>query len=129
MSEKKSTQTIQIRIGQRTSDSMKEWVNNQVNPNESAKRIIEHFIRIYGTADIDSDEIQILMARELLMSKGELKGDFPKAPLAPLDKGVKAASEFSNEPTSTKSLVKHQEEHKVKEENPRQVMKRGKINV
>ena len=129
MTVKKSTQTIQIRIGQRTSDFMKKWVNNQVNPNESAKRILEHFIRIYGTADIDSDEIQILMARELLISKGELKGKFPKTPFADLDKKVKTSNEFSNEPAATQSLVNHQEEPKVKEKKPRQVIKRGKINV
>lgn len=69
MNDSKKNQTIQLRIGQKTPESTKEWVNNQANPNDAAKRVLEHFIRIYGVGDIDSDEIQVKMAKDLLMAK------------------------------------------------------------
>lgn len=62
----KNSQRIQILIGKRTYEPLKEWYQNQVNPNESARRILEHFIRIYGTEDVNSYEIQKKMAKELL---------------------------------------------------------------
>lgn len=62
----KNSQRIQILIGKRTYETLKEWYQNQVNPNESARRILEHFIRIYGTEDVNSYEIQKKMAKELL---------------------------------------------------------------
>ena len=60
----KNSQRIQILIGKRTYEPLKEWYQNQVNPNESARRILEHFIRIYGTEDVNSYEIQKKMAKE-----------------------------------------------------------------
>lgn len=62
----KNSQRIQILIGKRTYEPLKEWYQNQVNPNESARRILEHFIRIYGKEDVNSYEIQKKMAKELL---------------------------------------------------------------
>lgn len=66
-----STQTVQIRIGQKTPENLRNWLNNQTNANDSAKRVMEHFIRLYGKQDIDNDEVQVKMARDLLHAKGE----------------------------------------------------------
>lgn len=62
--------TLQVRLGKRTTATFKDWHDNQLNPNESCRRIVEHFIRTYGTNDIDSDEVQIAMAKDLLTSRG-----------------------------------------------------------
>ena len=64
--EKEPMQTIQIRIGQKTSGILKDWVGNQDNLNEAAKRALEHFIRIYGSDNINSVEVQMKMAKNLL---------------------------------------------------------------
>lgn len=63
---------LQLRLGKKSSDSFIEWYDNQANANESCKSIIEHFVRMHGTKDIDSDEIQIKMAKDLLNSRGKI---------------------------------------------------------
>lgn len=67
-------QTVQIRIGQKTPEKFKNWADNQTNLNESAKRVIGHFIDLYGTNDIDTIEVKIKMAKDLLNVQG--KGEF-----------------------------------------------------
>jgi hypothetical protein len=59
---------FQIRIGNKTSEKLKNWILNQENASDAAKRVIEHFIRLYGDTDIDSDEVQLQMAADLLTS-------------------------------------------------------------
>lgn len=71
-------QTMQVRIGPKTTEPFKEWFSKQISPNDSGKRVVEHFIRLYGTGDIDSDDVQIKMARDLLMSKGEMPSAISK---------------------------------------------------
>lgn len=124
MNDNKKTQTIQLRIGQKTPESTKEWVNNQSNPNDAAKRILEHFIRLYGVGDIDSDEIQVKMAKDLLMAKGGLD-------LSPIN----SVNTISNMKTLQNSNISEEKkENSVgintkSERQQRQVVRRGEINV
>ena len=122
MSDSKKTQTIQLRIGQKTPESTKEWVNNQTNPNDAAKRILEHFIRLYGVGDIDSDEIQVKMAKDLVIAKGGLE----------LASAVPVNANFDNEVQDEGSVSKNKglDITKKKDEPPlRQIVRRGEINV
>ncbi|WP_257141461.1 hypothetical protein [Bacillus toyonensis] len=62
------------------------WIESQENPNEATRKVLEHFISLYGTQSVDSEEIKLGMAKDLLSAKGMLQGDIPrgvpsKAPL------------------------------------------------
>ncbi|MDH5163423.1 hypothetical protein [Heyndrickxia oleronia] len=124
MNDSKKNQTIQLRIGQKTPESTKEWVNNQSNPNDAAKRVLEHFIRIYGVGDIDSDEIQVKMAKDLLMAKGGLD-------LSPTN-SVNTISNIKQQQNSNISEEKKDTSFEINaksEPQQRQVVRRGEINV
>ncbi|TKH22199.1 hypothetical protein FC697_13935 [Bacillus wiedmannii] len=63
------------------------WIESQENPNEATRKVLEHFISLYGTQSVDSQEIKLGMAKDLLSAKGMLQGDIPRgvsstAPLA-----------------------------------------------
>ncbi|MEK5176744.1 hypothetical protein NST63_26750 [Heyndrickxia sp. FSL W8-0496] len=124
MNDSKKNQTIQLRIGQKTPESTKEWVNNQANPNDAAKRVLEHFIRIYGVGDIDSDEIQVKMAKDLLMAKEGLD-------LSPTN-SVNTISNIKPQQNSNISEEKKDTSFEINTKSQpqqRQVVRRGEINV
>lgn len=64
------TQRIQIRIGQNSPKKLKKWADNQTNLNESVKKIIDHFIDMYGDEDLDSLDVKLKMARDLVAAQG-----------------------------------------------------------
>lgn len=63
-------QTIQIRLGQKTSEKLKKWAVNQSNLNDSVKRVLDHFIDVYGIEDIDTLEVKLKMAGYLVSAQG-----------------------------------------------------------
>ncbi|WJE84569.1 hypothetical protein [Bacillus sp. DX3.1] len=62
------------------------WIDAQENPNEATRKVLEHFISLYGTQSVDSEEVKLGMAKDLLSAKGMLQGDIPRGVsfLAPL---------------------------------------------
>ncbi|MEH7052929.1 hypothetical protein [Bacillus pseudomycoides] len=62
------------------------WIDAQENPNEATRKVLEHFISLYGTQSVDSEEVKLGMAKDLLSAKGMLQGDIPRgvSSLAPL---------------------------------------------
>ncbi|KFN04720.1 hypothetical protein D0U04_25950 [Bacillus clarus] len=54
------------------------WIESQENPNEATRKVLEHFILLYGTQSVDSEEIKLGMAKDLLSAKGMLQGDIPR---------------------------------------------------
>lgn len=54
------------------------WVESQENPNEATRKVLEHFIALYGTKSVDAEEIKIGMAKDLLSAKGIIQGDLPR---------------------------------------------------
>ncbi|WP_257129820.1 hypothetical protein [Bacillus cereus] len=54
------------------------WIESQENPNEATRKVLEHFIALYGTQSVDNEEIKLGMAKDLLSAKGLLKGDIPR---------------------------------------------------
>ncbi|PEU30372.1 hypothetical protein CN535_28895 [Bacillus pseudomycoides] len=62
------------------------WIDAQENPNEATRKVLEHFISLYGTKSVDSEEVKLGMAKDLLSAKGMLQGDIPRgvSSLAPL---------------------------------------------
>lgn len=66
-----SVKVIQIRIGPRASDELKEWVENQGDDaNENAKRVLEHFISLYGTMNINDTDVKVKMYQDFLKNVG-----------------------------------------------------------
>lgn len=74
--------TIQIRLGQKSPEKLKKWAENQSNLNDSVKRVLDHFIDIYGQESIDSLEVKLRMARDLVAAQGS---DDIKRPYDPND--------------------------------------------
>ncbi|OOR48867.1 hypothetical protein BLX05_27145 [Bacillus pseudomycoides] len=62
------------------------WIESQENPNEATRKVLEHFISLYGTQSVDSEKVKLAMAKDLLSAKGMLQGDIPRgvSSLAPL---------------------------------------------
>lgn len=56
---------IQIRLRNKKDENLVEWANNQQNLNNSVKKLMDYFVMIFGTANIDSVESQIKMAKIL----------------------------------------------------------------
>ncbi|HFK1812547.1 TPA: hypothetical protein ACGXQD_005701 [Bacillus cereus] len=54
------------------------WIESQENPNEATRKVLEHFIALYGTKSVDNEEIKLGMAKDLLSAKGMLQGDIPR---------------------------------------------------
>ncbi|MEE2022491.1 hypothetical protein ABEX53_29620 [Bacillus toyonensis] len=54
------------------------WIESQENPNEATRKVLEHFIALYGTQSVDNEEIKLGMAKDLLSAKGILQGDIPR---------------------------------------------------
>ncbi|WP_232733604.1 hypothetical protein [Bacillus cereus] len=54
------------------------WIESQENPNEATRKVLEHFIALYGTQSVDNEEIKLGMAKDLLSAKGMLQGDIPR---------------------------------------------------
>ncbi|MBJ8113351.1 hypothetical protein JDS99_27690 [Bacillus cereus group sp. N6] len=54
------------------------WIESQENPNEATRKVLEHFISLYGTQSVDNEEIKLGMAKDLLSAKGMLQGDIPR---------------------------------------------------
>ncbi|WP_230690666.1 hypothetical protein [Bacillus thuringiensis] len=54
------------------------WIESQENPNEATRKVLEHFIALYGTQSVDTEEIKLGMAKDLLSAKGMLQGDIPR---------------------------------------------------
>lgn len=66
-----TTRSIQIRLGQKSSEKLKKWADNQSNLNDSVKRVLDHFIDVYGQHDIDSLEVKLKMAKDLVAAQGQ----------------------------------------------------------
>lgn len=65
-----SNKVLQIRSGKGT-DAFREWVANQGEDiNEKARKALEHFIVLYGTADIESTEVKVRMYQDFLTMQG-----------------------------------------------------------
>lgn len=128
---------IQIRIGKKTDESLKEWFFNQKNPNESARKVLEHFIRVYGTYDINSNHVQVLMAKEILEKKGN--ADISIQPAiknhAQIDTNLEEPIESPNheEKANYKSEIVKQKQadqtEKAEQSSNRPILSRGKIDV
>ncbi|MGE7874938.1 hypothetical protein [Bacillus paramycoides] len=54
------------------------WIESQENPNEATRKVLEHFISLYGTQSVDNEEIKLGMAKDLLSAKGMLQGEIPR---------------------------------------------------
>lgn len=54
------------------------WIESQENPNEATRKVLEHFIALYGTQSVDNEEIKLGMAKDLLSAKGMLQGEIPR---------------------------------------------------
>ncbi|HDW3055746.1 TPA: hypothetical protein RMI67_003397 [Bacillus cereus] len=54
------------------------WIESQENPNEATRKVLEHFIALYGTQSVDNEEVKLGMAKDLLSAKGMLQGDIPR---------------------------------------------------
>lgn len=54
------------------------WIESQENANEATRKVLEHFIALYGTQSVDNEEIKLGMAKDLLSAKGMLQGDIPR---------------------------------------------------
>lgn len=102
------------------------WIESQENPNEATRKVLEHFISLYGTKGVDSEEVKLGMAKDLLSAKGMLQGDIPRgvSSLAPVtyrkqeeDNSIEK-SESSIEITSEKNQPEDviTEEQEAKEE-------------
>ena len=121
-------QTMQVRIGPKTTEPFKEWFSNQISPNDSGKRVVEHFIRLYGTGDIDSDEVQIMMAKDLLMSKGQMPSNNSKPSISDIVvKKEEVTEEVKDVVEEVKSPFKTKDDKSKSEVKP--VRNRGQMNL
>lgn len=72
----KSRSVLQIRIGARTSDSLKRWIENQgEHVNDNIKEVLEFFISQHGEGDIKDESVKARMSLTSLMVMGVVKGD------------------------------------------------------
>ncbi|CUB55445.1 hypothetical protein BN2127_JRS10_03244 [Bacillus subtilis] len=105
------------------------WIESQENPNEATRKVLEHFIALYGIKSVDNEEIKLGMAKDLLSAKGMLQGDIPrglpsKSPLmykqpeeGNVIEKVESSIEIANEENQPKDA--HMEKSKEKtQENP-----------
>ena len=146
-----STKVLQIRVGMKSSDAFKEWVENQgEDVNENAKRALEHFISIYGTGNINEKSVKIKMSQDFLLAENalddrlfsryektkEMASDSPKGDYT--EKQVVVNEAVTEENKVNQENVIKETEKKVESkpnkdvatnDNPRKVRKRGNISV
>ncbi|OUB96461.1 hypothetical protein BK784_19920 [Bacillus thuringiensis serovar medellin] len=75
------TKAIQIPLSEKMRQRCPElfvWIESQENPNEATRKVLEHFIALYGTQSVDNEEVKLGMAKDLLSAKGMLQGDIPR---------------------------------------------------
>ncbi|WP_231348145.1 hypothetical protein [Bacillus mycoides] len=75
------TKAIQIPLSEKMRQRCPElfvWIESQENPNEATRKVLEHFISLYGTQSVDNEEIKLGMAKDLLSAKGMLQGEIPR---------------------------------------------------
>ncbi|MCI0767537.1 hypothetical protein [Bacillus sp. TL12] len=112
------------------------WIDAQENPNEATRKVLEHFISLYGTQSVDSDEVKLGMAKDLLSAKGMLQGDIPRgvSSLAPLTyrkqeegssiKENEISNKVAKEENRTNDNIEKSEE-KIEEETVNKPIKRN----
>ncbi|MBY0596951.1 hypothetical protein K4569_11290 [Bacillus bingmayongensis] len=112
------------------------WIDAQENPNEATRKVLEHFISLYGTQSVDSEEVKLGMAKDLLSAKGMLQGDIPRgvSSLAPLTYRKKEEgssikeNEISNKVTKEENKTNddiEKSEEKIDEETVNKPIKRN----
>ncbi|WP_257151744.1 hypothetical protein [Bacillus pseudomycoides] len=112
------------------------WIDAQENPNEATRKVLEHFISLYGTQSVDSEEVKLGMAKDLLSAKGMLQGDIPRGVsfLAPLtyskqeDSSSIKENEISNKVTKEENKTNddiEKSEEKIEEETVNKPIKRN----
>ncbi|WP_254610178.1 MULTISPECIES: hypothetical protein [unclassified Bacillus (in: firmicutes)] len=112
------------------------WIDAQENPNEATRKVLEHFISLYGTQSVDSEEVKLGMAKDLLSAKGMLQGDIPRgvSSLAPLTyrkqeegssiKENEISNKVAKEENKTNDDIEKSEE-KIEEETVNKPIKRN----
>ncbi|WP_342047968.1 hypothetical protein [Bacillus sp. OTU530] len=112
-----STKVLQIRVGMKSSDAFKEWVENQgEDANENAKRVLEHFISIYGTGNINEKSVKIKMSQDFLLAENALDDRL----FSRYEKTKEVASDSPKGDYTEKQVVVNEsvtEENKVNQEN------------
>jgi len=113
------------------------WIDAQENPNEATRKVLEHFISLYGTQSVDSEEVKLGMAKDLLSAKGMLQGDIPRgvSSLAPLtyrkhEEGISIKeNEISNRGTKEENMPEdvdiEKSEEMIEEETVSKPIKRN----
>ncbi|WP_257143156.1 hypothetical protein [Bacillus cereus] len=113
------------------------WIESQENPNEATRKVLEHFIALYGTQSVDNEKIKLGMAKDLLSAKGMLQGDIPrglpsKSPLTykkPEEGNVIEEVESSivtaNEDNQTKNVHIEKSKEKTQEDSVNKPIKRN----
>lgn len=127
MSEKKKTpQTIQIRISEKLPDSVYRWCQNQgTNVNEAAKTALQYFVMIYGEEKIDSSEMQIKLAKDLLLLNGETLPDISEPSVMHL-KNLHQSNSGST-PTSEMKQVREEQSATVEEPEVKEAPKQEEV--
>ncbi|OFD70014.1 hypothetical protein BWGOE8_58150 [Bacillus mycoides] len=104
------------------------WIESQENPNEATRKVLEHFISLYGTQSVDNEEIKLGMAKDLLSAKGMLQGDIPrglpsKSPLTykqpeegHVVEKVESSSRTANEKNQLEDVHMEKSEEKTQED-------------
>lgn len=127
MSEKKKTpQTIQIRISEKLPDSVYRWCQNQgTNVNEAAKTALQYFVMIYGEEKIDSSEMQIKLAKDLLLLNGETLPDISEPSVMHL-KNLHQSNSGST-PTSEMKQVREEQSATIEEPEVKEAPKQEEV--
>lgn len=113
------------------------WIESQENPNEATRKVLEHFIALYGTQSVDNEEIKLGMAKDLLSAKGMLQGDIPrglpsKSPLTykqpeegNVIEEVKSSIVTANEDNQPKNIHIEKSKEKTQEDQVNKPIKRN----
>ncbi|WP_257130236.1 hypothetical protein [Bacillus pseudomycoides] len=113
------------------------WIESQENPNEATRKVLDHFISLYGTQSVDSEEVKLGMAKDLLSAKGMLQGDIQKGvhslgsltykqskEVTPIEM-MKSAIEVTNKKSESENIPVGKAEEKVEDEPMKRPIQRN----
>lgn len=113
------------------------WIESQENPNEATRKVLDHFISLYGTQSVDSEEVKLGMAKDLLSAKGMLQGDIQKGvhslgsltykqpkEVTPIEM-MKSAIEVTNKKSESEDIPVGKAEEKVEDEPMKRPIQRN----
>lgn len=103
---------VQFSIGKTSSLDLQDWAKNQTSPiSKAIKEALEHFVRVYGTADISSSEVRNKLSSQSAISVSH--------------KPVEVTNHSDPQPVEKENLTTNENE----QNNSKKVISRGKIDV